>query len=257
MDDKSSRKNQGWQKDCCICWKKDMPMRLSLCTAGSLASPWMLALLWMLVGCGPPAGYRVACVGDSITFGAALTDPEEESYPAQLQRMLGDSAVVRNFGRNSRTMLRKGDAPYWEEASLEEALALAPQVVVIMLGTNDSRAKNWVHAAEFMPDYLAMIDTFLALPQPPRVLVCLPPPVYPHDSPIEEDILQRQIVPAIRRVAAQRPVDVIDFQESMADHAEWFPDGVHPSAAGAAHMAEVIAKHIATLPGAPLSASLP
>ena len=72
-----------------------------------------LALLSVAASARKPV--RVACIGDSITYGAAIEDRDNQSYPAQLQRLLGDGYDVRNFGRNARTLSSKGDYPYMED----------------------------------------------------------------------------------------------------------------------------------------------
>jgi acyl-CoA thioesterase-1 len=69
---------------------------------------------------------RVACVGDSITQGAGT---KGRSYPSQLQKLLGDKWEVGNFGVSGRTLLRKGDFPYWNEKAYQNALAFKPDVV--------------------------------------------------------------------------------------------------------------------------------
>lgn len=211
---------------------------------------WLM-MGWLLTAChlAPAPTQRVACVGDSITFGDALAEPDQQSYPAQLQTMLGDSFEVRNFGRNGRTLLKAGHAPYWREEALAEALAMAPDVVVIMLGTNDSKPDNWRYAEQFEPDYLALIDTFLHLPAPPEVIVCLPPPVYQNGFEITEHTLTQEIVPAIRQVAQQRPVILIDLPAVMRQKSTWFVDGVHPTAVGAAEIAQQVAMAIRGLGG--------
>src|SRR4051794_25029443 len=86
---------------------------------------------------------KLACVGDSITFGAGIQDRDHDSYPAQLGRMLGEAWDVRNFGVSGATMLKKGDKPYDKQKAYRDALAFKPDVVVIMLGTNDSKPQNW------------------------------------------------------------------------------------------------------------------
>lgn len=48
----------------------------------------LLCLPWAGHAAGP-APVRVACVGDSITQGVGTAHPEKESYPAQLQALLG------------------------------------------------------------------------------------------------------------------------------------------------------------------------
>lgn len=66
------------------------------------------------------------------------------TYPNQLQTMLGSGYKVTNFGAGGRTMLKKGDNPYWRTGPLKQALASEPAIVVLMLGTNDAKFQNWV-----------------------------------------------------------------------------------------------------------------
>src|SRR4051812_45583234 len=72
---------------------------------------------------------RVACVGDSITFGHRVPDPEHNSYPAQLAAMLGDKWEVRNFGVNGATALKNGTKPYNEQPAFRDVLSFKPNVI--------------------------------------------------------------------------------------------------------------------------------
>ena len=49
---------------------------------------------------------KVACIGDSITYGLGLANRAAESYPVQLQKLLDESEPgkyeVRNFGNSGR-----------------------------------------------------------------------------------------------------------------------------------------------------------
>src|ERR1044072_7428681 len=114
----------------------------------------LLALLLCLVGCAthPPGKIRVACVGDSITWGSGVEGRESNSYPAVLQRLLGEKYEVSNFGVSGATMLKRGDKPYWEMSAFTDALAFKPNVVVIKLGTNDSKPQNRTNITEFAGD---------------------------------------------------------------------------------------------------------
>lgn len=58
---------------------------------------------------------RVACIGNSITYGARIKNRDRDSYPAVLSRMLGEAYWVKNFGVSARTLLNKGDHPYMNE----------------------------------------------------------------------------------------------------------------------------------------------
>ena len=125
-----------------------------------------------------PGVTSVACVGDSITAGYLSTNNMD--YPHQLQTMLGSKYKVLNFGAGGRTMLKKGDQPYWTTGPLRFALESKPDIVVLMLGTNDAKTNNW-HAPlvrEFPIDYKAMIDTFKNVSSNPKIYLMVPPPLY-------------------------------------------------------------------------------
>ena len=86
---------------------------------------------------------RVACIGNSITYGYGLKNRSEECYPAVLGIMLGENYTVENFGISARTLLNKGDHPYMQEKLFTEARAFHPDIVIIKLGTNDTKPHNW------------------------------------------------------------------------------------------------------------------
>lgn len=54
---------------------------------------------------------KIACVGDSLTYGYASTNPATNSYPSVLGQLLGDSYQVGNFGKSSSYVLDP-DNPY-------------------------------------------------------------------------------------------------------------------------------------------------
>ena len=81
---------------------------------------------------------RIACVGNSITYGATIENREVNCYPAQLSVMLGENCQIRNFGKNGATLLHKGNIPYWESNEYKQVLDFQPNWVFIELGTNDS-----------------------------------------------------------------------------------------------------------------------
>ena len=187
----------------------------------------------------------VACVGDSITQGIGTPQAPDksfpESYPAQLAAILGEGYAVTNFGVGGRTLLRKAD-PY----GYGRALQAGGKIIVIGLGTNDSKPYAWdAHGAEFESDYAKMVRDFQSCPEMPRILLCLPPPVF-HGGQwgIREEILHSAIRPAILRVAESCGVETIDLATPLSDADALFPDRVHPNPAGARQIAGLVAAAI-------------
>jgi len=186
---------------------------------------------------------KVACVGDSITQGAGAKSGQ--SYPSQLQALLGDGYKVGNFGVSGRTLLKKGDFPYWKEKKYQDALAMEPAIVVIMLGTNDTKPQNWKFEAEFDADYRELVKSFQALKSKPKVFVCRPVPVPGQGNyGINEENIQKEI-PRVDALAKELGCGVIDMHAALAKTPELLPDRVHPNTAGAGEMAKAAAKAIA------------
>lgn len=186
-----------------------------------------------------PAKYKekvkVACVGDSITQGAGT---QGNPYPKKLQALLGDKWEVGNFGVSGRTLLDKGDHPYTKEKKYQDALAMKPDVVIIKLGTNDTKAHNWKFKENFEADYKKLIGSFQALESKPRIFICRPVPVIGTGSfGIKEEGIQEQI-PILDKIAKEMNVGIIDMYAALKDNPEMIPDKVHPNAEGAEKMAQ-------------------
>ena len=176
---------------------------------------------------------RVSCVGNSITYGSGVQDREKNSYPAQLQSMLGNDYKVMNFGVSARTLLRKGNFPYWNEDAFHQAVQSSPDVVFIMLGTNDSKAINRPFYNEFAKDYSDLIDTFRNLPSHPRVIMLLPVAAFTADpNQIYDSVIVNNIIPMCREVAWKKKCELIDLHPMFLDKKEMLFDGIHPTAAG-------------------------
>ena len=180
---------------------------------------------------------RLACVGDSITYGSDIKFRARDSYPAQLGRMLGDKWQVRNFGVGGATMLKDGDKPYGEQQAFADVLAYNPHVVIIKLGTNDTKPRNWKFKEDFVSDYCEMIDQFADLPAESRIWICNPVPAYSDRWGISESRIRDEVIPLTGKVARKRDVPVIDLYEALNGKPELFPDLIHPNAEGAYHVA--------------------
>lgn len=190
---------------------------------------------------------RVACIGNSITFGAGIKNRSRDSYPSVLARMLGDNYWVKNFGVSARTMLNKGDHPYMNEPAYKNALAFNPNIVVIKLGTNDSKSFNWKYKADFMKDAQTMIDAFKGLPSQPKIYLCYPSKAYLTGDGINDDIISKEIIPMIKKLAKKNDLSVIDLHTAMDGMPELFPDRIHPNEKGAQVMAKAVYQSISAL----------
>lgn len=195
-----------------------------------------------------PDAIRVACIGNSITDGAGIDMRDNYAYPAQMQEVLGDAYHVENYGVGARTMLNKGDYPYMKEQAWRDALDFNPNIVVIKLGTNDSKSHNWQYGSEFARDMQQMIDSLKQLPARPKIYL-----VYPlvasnkvtSAGQIDNTVIEADIMPIIRKLAKKNKCVLVDIRERIVAKPEFMQrDGIHPTDKGAAEMAKAIAEVI-------------
>lgn len=226
--------------------------------------PWagLLTILW--VTCSLVAfsqqKIRIACVGNSITFGATIEERAKYCYPAQLASLLGNGYEVVNFGRNGATLLSKGDIPYRNTDKYQQALQFNPNLVFIGLGANDTKPVNRVHLGEFVRDYKDLISAFRSLPASPRIVLLSPLPAFTQgEEGISAAIVRNEIVPFVRQIAFETECEVINMYNLFIESPELFPDRVHPTSGGAKVMAERLAEVLSMKsdPSFDLSGSLP
>ena len=211
-----------------------------------------------------PGAIRVACIGNSITDGHGIDMATQYGYPAELQKKLGIGYWVKNFGVSARTMLNKGDYPYMNEMAWQDALAFKPDVVIIKLGTNDSKPYNWQHNSEFRQDLEQMVTTLCpALAQPakkgkknksqksqvssqkPQIFLCTPIPAFKSTWDINDSVIVNGIIPIQKEVAQKYGLRIIDLHTHYAnDGDKMLTDGIHPDGKGAQRLAEIIAGEI-------------
>lgn len=190
----------------------------------------------------PKNARRIACVGASLTFGLGLPNRRETCYPAVLQRLIDaklgpDTARVRNFGYSGATASRGSNEPYEETPSFTSVTRFEPQLVILMLGTNDAQFANATARMTLATDLAELIGHFQKLGA--AVFVGDPPPAFPPVAEIDFDALTNVVRPAIRRVACELGLPLIDFLSPFADRCDDFPDGLHPTAPVAAQLAEI------------------
>lgn len=210
----------------------------------------LLAALGTLTSLAQPSiqespKFRVVCVGDSITQGSGAA--RGKSYPSQLQELLGKDWYVNNCGISGRTLLKKGDHPYWKENAYKSALSVAPHVVIIMLGTNDTKPQNWKFEKEFYQDYAELVKSFQDLPCKPIVFVCRPCPVPGAGNFGINDANLQVVIQHVDQLAKEKNLPIIDMHAALKDHPEFLPDRVHPNTEGAALMAKAASEALKPL----------
>ena len=197
---------------------------------------------------------KIACIGNSITFGYGLSNQSAQSYPGKLQTLLGKTNfTVQNDGVNSTTMTKKGDVPYWKNGLLSQVFAFQPNIITIKLGTNDTKPQNWNslgYGSQYKTDYLAMIDTLRAMASKPTIYLVLPVPVFSNATAtswgIRDSVIQKEMV-IIKDIAAARTLTVIDANTPLKNFQKYFAiDGVHPDSSGEDTIAHVIFRALKT-----------
>ena len=213
---------------------------------------YLLCLLSLLLMVAPAEARRkpkvqpkikVSCVGNSITYGMRIENREQDCYPAQLQRMLGDRYEVGNFGKSGATLLRHGHRPYFEQEEFRQAMAFAGDIVVIHLGINDTDPRNWPHFQdEFVGDYLALVDSLRSVNPKARFIIARMTPIGSTHSRFISGtkVWHGQIQEAIETVAHAAGAELIDFYEPLYRYPWMFPDAIHPNVEGAGILAKTV-----------------
>ena len=195
---------------------------------------------------------KVACVGDSITYGHGISTWYKNNYPAQLQDLLGDDYHVSNFGHSGRTLSDDGDNPYIDSDQYQLSIDYDADIVVLMLGTNDSKPENWISSDHFIKEYEKMISRYKEDNPDVRIIICTPPAAFYPDGKTNGKTnfdIQPDVVEEIKRnivtFAVLNGYECIDLYDLTQGHNEWFSkDNVHPNKDGAAAIARAVASKI-------------
>ena len=199
---------------------------------------------WLLSLRSPKSdAIRVACIGNSITHGSGIDMMDEKGYPAQLQRLLGNGYLVKNYGVGARCMMSTSDHPYMNEQAWRDAKAFQPQVVVIKLGTNDSKDYQW-NQSQYERDYQAMIDTLCSLPSKPAIYLCTPVKAFRDKWGITDSVIVNGVIPSIQKIARKNKLTLIDLHAVITDPKDMTADMIHPNEKGAGKMAGRIAEEL-------------
>ena len=187
---------------------------------------------------------RIACVGDSITFGYGIKEKEQYSYPAQLQNLLGEKYEIGNFGTNHATVFKNGSKLYWNMVSFQKAKTFSPSIVIIIFGANCSNKTNWKNQENYESNILGLIQEFQNLTTSPEIIVCLPPPAFHKKFGVRPLIIENEIIPKLQIVIAQNNLTTIDLHTPLKKNKDFFTDAIHPDRNGAKIIADTIYNYV-------------
>lgn len=186
---------------------------------------------------------RVACIGNSITYGTGIADRTNDSYPSQLQRLLGSDYQVGNFGKPGATLLYHGHRPYVKQEEFKEAIAFKGDIAVMHLGINDTDPRNWPnYRDEFVKDYLSIMDSLRAANPKVRIILARMTPIADRHPRFVSGTKQwhGEIQTAIESVARVSGAELIDFYEPLYPYPYLLPDAIHPNPEGAGILAKTV-----------------
>lgn len=195
---------------------------------------------------------KVACVGDSVTYGHSVKLWPKNNYPALLGEMLDNGYNVKNYGVSGSTVQPDGDQPYVITKAYEESLAYEADIIVFMMGSNDSKPENWKGEEAFLMKYNTLIESYLQADKKPVIYLCTPPVAYYPEGvtdgntnyDIQPEYVQT-VSELVKTVASERGLELIDINALTTGHREFFGrDNVHPNNDGAKAIAQVVYENI-------------
>ncbi|MET3025593.1 GDSL-type esterase/lipase family protein [Flavobacterium sp. UW10123] len=194
------------------------------------------------------AAIKVACIGDSVTAGYLLANPKSESYPSQLQILMGSQYEVKNFGYSGATLLKKGSKPYYKTKECSDAIAYQPDIAIIHLGLNDTDPRNWPnYEDDFNADYFWLIDSLRKENPKVKIYICRMTPIFNEHPRFKSGTRDWfwQIQEHISDIAKANKVHLIDLHEKLYHRPDLFPDALHPTKEGAKILAQTVYENVA------------
>ena len=199
----------------------------------------------------PKGPITIACVGDSITEGVGSSNSSLYSYPAQLQKLLGDGYKVINCGKSKATALGSY-SKYWNTngiyynttAQYKGALASSPDIVLIMLGTNDAKHVTGSITESVDQFYAALKElgkTFEALESKPQIYIMASP--YRFEDAARKANMDIAIYPTQKKLAEDMGwgfIDLFTVTKSAMKSQKIHSDSLHFNDDGYAVIAEAI-----------------
>lgn len=181
---------------------------------------------------------KIACIGDSITYGANADNSYTDSYPAVLQTLYGKEADVINLGNSGKTIRDSADDPYRKTTEYNAISLYKPDITIIMLGTNDSKTYQVPTKSELINAYRKLIEDLLKINPVMDIYMATCPYAYTSNYQISNKNIEKIVIPAIREVAESYSLEVIEMHEYTKNMKGCYADGIHPTSKGYAYLAQ-------------------
>ncbi|KQM69279.1 sialate O-acetylesterase [Pedobacter sp. Leaf216] len=208
----------------------------------------IVSMLFFLISTnGYAQKIKVACIGNSVTAGYLLANPKQESYPAQLQQLLGNNYLVGNFGHSGATLLKKGHNPYYKTKEFDEALKFRADVAIVHLGLNDTDPRNWPnYKDEFQADYQWLIEQLKQGNPKLKIYICKLSPIFSGHPRFKSGTRDWywQVQKKIEQIAGINQFELLDLNAALSNRPDLFADDLHPDITGAGIIAKTVYSHI-------------
>lgn len=198
---------------------------------------------------------KVALVGDSVTYGHSLKNWPKNNYPALLSKALGDKYCVKTYGVSGSTVQPDGDQPYNKTKAYTWSHEYEAEIIVLMLGSNDSKPENWKGTDKFREEYQILLDSYKQTENEPTIFICTPPTAY-YPEGVTEGLSNYDVQPAIiediaeivKDIAKENGCTLININDLTDGRRDLFgKDNVHPNNDGAKAIAEIVYDYIINL----------
>ena len=182
---------------------------------------------------------KIAAVGDSLTYGYGLENRHQDAYPSILLELLGSHYQVANYGMSGRSLLSTSDYPYLNEKNAQQSLESDADIVIIMIGSNDSRAAYW-NKEQFIKEYRDLVKGYIKLPSQPDVFIVAPPHVPTSRFGLNNEVIRDEIQQIVEDVVTELGVHFINLYPITEGHPEYYSDGLHLTPLGNRVIAKAI-----------------
>lgn len=165
----------------------------------------------------------IRCVGDSITEGWGLPDPQSQCFPGLLSRRFPD-LQFHNFGSAGAAVQSFLPNAYQNTLAYQVSRRDPADLTLIFLGTNDAEQLT----PSFVEEYRALLKQY-----PGEKLLVIPP---------------KTAIPALNRRMERIRQDILETGLPVVDlypeDIELSADGVHPTVHGQEQIARIVGNRL-------------